>query len=93
MRNLHYHGSDQIYRPSNEQVIEQMYQITGGNSEGNNRPSQNAQLTVVDGDGTITATRAPNIPPCTVNLDSQKYRQLRVLEKPNVRLELRRFQN
>ena len=43
---------------------------------------QNAPLTVVDCDGTITATRAPNIFPCTVNLDSQKYSQLRILEKP-----------
>ena len=29
-----------------------------------NRLVQNTQLTVVDGDGTITATRAPSIFPC-----------------------------
>ena len=34
---------------------------------------QNAQLTVVDSDGTITATRDANIFPCTVNFNSQKY--------------------
>ena len=38
---------------------------------------------VVDGDGTITATRDANIFSCTVNLDSQKYRGLTILEKPN----------
>ena len=40
-----------------------------------NRLFQNTQLTVVDGDGTITATRAPDISSCIVNLNNQSRRR------------------